>query len=160
MRKRIKFALGGLCIGLAVAYLIVSGTSETATYFLTVTEAASAEGIGQVRVKGRVREGSVVKSPEEVRLTFTLTDNERQIPVFYHGIVPDLFAEGPGGHRRGTSNAARVDRRESPCQLPVEVRATGERRGVSASLSDHRCDSRPVYPLPSEVVSSLNLFWS
>jgi cytochrome c-type biogenesis protein CcmE len=94
MHKRIKFALGGLCIGLAVAYLIVSGTSETATYYLTVTEAASAEGTGQVRVKGKVREGSVVKSPEEVRLTFTLTDNERQIPVFYHGIVPDLFAEG------------------------------------------------------------------
>ncbi|MFI5395594.1 MAG: cytochrome c maturation protein CcmE [Candidatus Binatia bacterium] len=89
-----KFALGGAFIGLAVAYLIASGTSETATYFLTVTEAASAERIGQVRVKGKVREGSVVRSPEEVRLTFVLTDNEKQLPVFYHGVIPDLFAEG------------------------------------------------------------------
>jgi cytochrome c-type biogenesis protein CcmE len=45
-------------------------------------------------VKGTVREGSSEWDPRALRLSFALADDQRQIPVFYHGVMPDLFAEG------------------------------------------------------------------
>lgn len=97
MPNRTKLVIGGAFIALAVAYLIYSGMEETAAYYLTVSEALSGEGsrgTDALRVKGQVREGSVDWNPEEMRLTFVLTDNQQQVPVSYHGAVPDLFAEG------------------------------------------------------------------
>jgi cytochrome c-type biogenesis protein CcmE len=97
MNKRLKFVLGGSAIAVAVLYLIVSGTTESVSYYLTVTEAAHAGTVARgavVRVKGRVRKGSSKWDSRALRLSFTLADDQQEIPVSYHGVVPDLFAEG------------------------------------------------------------------
>jgi cytochrome c-type biogenesis protein CcmE len=97
MRKRVKFVLGGSAIAVAVLYLIVTGMTGSASYYLTVAEAANAGTAGRtavVRVKGKVREGSSRWDPQALRLSFMLADDRREIPVSYHGVIPDLFAEG------------------------------------------------------------------
>jgi cytochrome c-type biogenesis protein CcmE len=97
MNKRVKFVLGGSAIVVAVLYLIVSGMTGSASYYLTVAEAANAgtaERSAVVRVKGKVREGSSKWDPRALRLSFTLADDRHEIPVSYHGVMPDLFAEG------------------------------------------------------------------
>jgi cytochrome c-type biogenesis protein CcmE len=97
MHKRVKFVLGGSAIVGAVLYLIVTGMTGNASYYLTVAEAADAGTAGTtavVRVKGKVREGSSKWDPQALRLSFALADGQQQIPVFYHGVMPDLFAEG------------------------------------------------------------------
>jgi len=97
MNKRVKFVLGGSAIVVAVLYLIVTGMTGSASYYLTVAEAADAGTAGRtelVRVKGKVREGSSEWDPRALRLSFALADGQQQIPVFYHGVMPDLFAEG------------------------------------------------------------------
>ena len=98
MRKRLKFSIGAVLIVLAVTYLVAGGMDETTTaYYLTVSEAARFESDHQdraVKVKGKVGEGSIDWSPKELRLMFTLVDDQQQMPVSYRGIVPDLFAEG------------------------------------------------------------------
>ena len=97
MNKRMKFVLGGGAIVAAVSYLIVTGMTGSASYYLTVAEAADAGSVARtavVRVKGKVREGSSKWDPRALRLSFTLTDDRHEIPVSYHGVPPDLFADG------------------------------------------------------------------
>jgi cytochrome c-type biogenesis protein CcmE len=97
MNKRVKFVLGGSAIVVAVLYLIVTGMTGSASYYLTVAEAAnagSASRTGVVRVKGRVRAGSSKWDPPALQLSFMLADGQQEIPVLYHGVIPDLFAEG------------------------------------------------------------------
>jgi cytochrome c-type biogenesis protein CcmE len=95
--KQVKFVLGGSAIAVAVLYLMATGMTGNTSYYLTVAEAADAGNVGRtevVRVKGKVREGSSKWDPHALRLSFALVDEQRQIPVFYHGVMPDLFAEG------------------------------------------------------------------
>ena len=97
MKKRVKFLLGGSAIVAAVLYLIVTGMTGSASYYFTVAEAANAGTTAQaavVRVKGKVREGSSKWDPRALQLSFTLADDQHELPVSYHGVLPDLFAEG------------------------------------------------------------------
>jgi len=97
VNKRVKFLLGGSAIAVAVSYLIATGMTGNTSYYFTVAEAAGARTVGRteaVRVKGKVREGSMAWDPQTLRLSFVLADDRREIPVSYHGVVPDLFAEG------------------------------------------------------------------
>ena len=55
-----------------------------------------------VRLGGMVKKGSVKKKEIEIELkkvqetVFTVTDYEKEIAVYYIGILPDLFSEGQG----------------------------------------------------------------
>ncbi len=55
-----------------------------------------------VRLGGMVKKGSVKKKEIEIaakkfqETVFTITDFEREIFVYYIGILPDLFSEGQG----------------------------------------------------------------
>src|SRR6187551_648803 len=68
-----KFLLGGLLILAAVVYLIVSSTSASAKYFMTVDE-LNAEGSAainkSVRLSGAVVGDSIQYDPDTLTLTF------------------------------------------------------------------------------------------
>ena len=55
-----------------------------------------------VRLGGMVKKGSVKKKETEIgekkvqETIFTITDFEKEIAVYYIGILPDLFSEGQG----------------------------------------------------------------
>jgi cytochrome c-type biogenesis protein CcmE len=49
-----------------------------------------------IRAGGMVKEGSVVKSPDSLRVDFVITDYQADLQVTYTGILPDLFDEGQG----------------------------------------------------------------
>ena len=55
-----------------------------------------------VRLGGMVKKGSVKKKEIEIELkkvqetVFTVTDFDKEISVYYIGILPDLFSEGQG----------------------------------------------------------------
>ena len=116
---RMKFIIGGVLILAAIVYLIVSATSATAQYFLTVDElAARADTLQgrEVRVSGAVDGNTIQYDPETLTLTFIvvhvpgdLKDVDEQgglakvlrdavsdptrtrIPVVYVGPKPDLL---------------------------------------------------------------------
>ena len=48
----------------------------------------------QVRAGGCVVPGSVTRSDETLKVSFSVTDGEFSFPVVYEGLLPDLFAEG------------------------------------------------------------------
>ncbi len=56
----------------------------------------------KIRLGGMVKKGSVSKNliiekeKKIQEISFIITDFENEIPVYYRGILPDLFAEGQG----------------------------------------------------------------
>ncbi len=67
-------------------------------YYLTVDELL-ARGDGaygeQVRLMGKVEDGSVVKNSETNNLRFAVTGGDGALlPVLYSGMVPDAFKQG------------------------------------------------------------------
>lgn len=55
-----------------------------------------------IRAGGMVREGSIVRDPNSLRVDFVVTDYEADVAVTYTGILPDLFDEGQGVVAAGT----------------------------------------------------------
>ena len=102
--KQSKFLTGAFLIVTAVGYLIYTGIQETKVYFFTMNEfllKREALANKDVRIAGRVQDGSMQWDPAALNLNFVLTPiNETRapsasgVPVHYQGIVPDMFAEG------------------------------------------------------------------
>jgi cytochrome c-type biogenesis protein CcmE len=48
------------------------------------------------RLGGMVRPGTVERPPGSLEMSFVVTDFQRDVPVRYSGVVPDLFRENQG----------------------------------------------------------------
>ncbi len=97
-----KFLVGGAVIGLALAYLIYAGVTQSAVYFVTPSELAAAPAAGKAyRLGGLVAPGSLTWEPKTLDLRFALTDGKASVPVRHRGTAPDLFAEGRGAVAEG-----------------------------------------------------------
>jgi cytochrome c-type biogenesis protein CcmE len=98
-----KFAVGGLVILGALAYLIYAGVTQSAVYFVTPSELAAAPAAGKAyRLGGLVAAGSLTWEPKTLDLKFALTDGKSSVPVRHKGTPPDLFGEGRGAVVEGS----------------------------------------------------------
>jgi cytochrome c-type biogenesis protein CcmE len=126
----ITFILAG--IGGLAAWAIAA--PDAVAYYKTPSEALAANAPGQnLRIGGRVADGTLVREGTLVR--FVVTDGKREVPVVYHGDVPDtlknrtdVIAEGRLGHD-GTLAATRVMAKCSSKYVPAED--AGEQLGRS-----------------------------
>jgi cytochrome c-type biogenesis protein CcmE len=124
-----------LAVGLAAAGLLLATAltlqafKENMMFYIEISEVASgnAPADRNFRVGGLVVDGSVKRQPGELQVEFTLTDLENQLPVYYDGILPDLFREGQGiiahGHLddRGRFIADEVLAKHDENYMPPEV---------------------------------------
>lgn len=98
--KQRKFLIGGLVLVLAFGLLIYQGIASSGMYYLTVQEykALDAQAAAQqVRIGGKVEEGSVNWEPMTMTLRFVVADDTPDgptVPVLYRGVVPDSFKPG------------------------------------------------------------------
>ena len=98
-RQQRMLAVGLAAAGLAIATILsLKAFQENLMFFIEISEVTSgnAPQDRNFRVGGLVVEGSVRREPGELEVEFTLTDLENELPVFYSGILPDLFREGQG----------------------------------------------------------------
>ncbi len=99
MRNR-RFLFGGLIIIAVLGYLIYGGMRQAIVYFKTPSE-VKAEPLNKskgksLRIGGMVVAGTLQRDPKALTYRFQLSDGTTSIPVYFHGIPPDLFAEGKG----------------------------------------------------------------
>ena len=91
--KRVKFIIGGVLIGIAIIYLVVTTAQSTAAYFLTVEELhdkGSAIYERNVRVSGEVVGDSVDFNSRDLILRFDIVGEGGEIvPVVFNGPKPD-----------------------------------------------------------------------
>ncbi len=103
-RKRLTLVLIiVLGVGTAVG-LTLYALQQNINLFYSPSQIAAGEApqARSIRVGGLVLEGSVQRDPQSLLVSFVLTDNLEQVPIRYHGILPDLFREGQGIIARGT----------------------------------------------------------
>jgi cytochrome c-type biogenesis protein CcmE len=89
-----KFLIGGLVVVGAVAYLVYAGIKETSVYYLTVSQSSGMLSSNQdFRMEGTVVAGSIKPSPDSLGAEFVITDSAKQVPIKYHGTMPDMFKD-------------------------------------------------------------------
>ncbi|HEY4484881.1 MAG TPA: cytochrome c maturation protein CcmE [Nitrospiria bacterium] len=129
----------GLIVSVAVIasgllYLGLGRFGENLVYFFTPSEvvAFSPEYYNKkVRVGGMVVPGSLHVIPNSLKMSFSLTDGQADIPVKFEGIPPDLFKEGKGAVVEGFWDNAKhfnsnmIMAKHSEDYMPIEMKQSG-----------------------------------
>lgn len=96
--KKMKFIVGGLMVALAVVYLIYTGISSNAAYFLTVDELHAKGDVmlnRTVRVSGNVDAETIEFNNRDLLLSFdVVSENGDRMHAIFNGPKPDQMREG------------------------------------------------------------------
>jgi len=89
-------------VGIATAFAL-KAFNQNMLYFYNPTQVAAGEAPSgrSIRVGGLVQSNSIQRVPGSMEVSFSITDLEKEVPVKYSGILPDLFREGQGTIVRG-----------------------------------------------------------
>ncbi len=107
--KHKKFFIAAIPIVLVLGFLGYKGFASSATYYYTVAEFAAQQSAfvdKNVRVEGKVAEGTVDRKGTTVK--FTMTDGTNNLPVTYTGVIPDTFKDSAEAVVEGKLNSAGV----------------------------------------------------
>jgi cytochrome c-type biogenesis protein CcmE len=99
MKSRHQRLLGiglGLVLLCGALFFVLNAFQSNLVFFFTPTQVAAGEApqSGNFRVGGLVKAGSIQR--EGMAVAFVVTDTQREVPVRYVGLLPDLFKEGKG----------------------------------------------------------------
>lgn len=143
--KRMMFAAIAL-VGVAVAALLVTtALRSNIAYFFSPSQVMANEAPkDQVfRVGGMVREGSLKKDANSLKIEFVVTDNVADVLIKYKGILPDLFKEGQGTVARGRLGedgafyAEEVLAKHDESYMPPEVTAVMKNAPIKYLKTDN-----------------------
>lgn len=98
-RKKRLILVMMVAVGVAIATAIfLTAVRENINYFKTPTEVATGQynSNSTIRLGGMVKDGSVQRVTDSLKVRFAVTDFEQDVLVEYEGILPDLFREGQG----------------------------------------------------------------
>jgi cytochrome c-type biogenesis protein CcmE len=106
--QRLKFIVFILvCLSAAVG-LALYALQDNISFFYSPMELAKHPELshsGHVfRLGGLVEKGTLKKRTDNLAITFTITDEVKEVQVEYTGILPDLFREGQGVVATGSLN--------------------------------------------------------
>jgi len=111
MKSRHKRMLGigmGVLLLCGAAYFVLNAFQSNLVFFFTPTQVAAGQAPkdGHFRVGGLVKVGSIQR--QDMAVAFVVTDTQREVPVRYVGLLPDLFKEGKGVVAQGRIEAGRL----------------------------------------------------
>ncbi|HEY0439531.1 MAG TPA: cytochrome c maturation protein CcmE [Xanthobacteraceae bacterium] len=137
-RKQRRLTLIGAALAvaaLAVA-LVLTALRDSVVFFNSPTD-VMAKGLGpgtRIRLGGLVVPGSIARA-DDLNVHFVVTDGNRQVPVSYRGLLPDLFREGQGVvtegalDATGTFRADTVLAKHDETYMPKEVADALKKQG-------------------------------
>ncbi|SDX09579.1 cytochrome c maturation protein CcmE [Marinobacter mobilis] len=134
----ILFLLAGLAIAVG---LTTYALRQNINLFYDPTQIASGEAPldARIRAGGMVKQGSVVRSDQDLTVEFEVTDFVSSVTVRYTGILPDLFDEGQGVvamgrlHPDGVFVADQVLAKHDENYMPPEVSDALEKAEASGA---------------------------
>jgi cytochrome c-type biogenesis protein CcmE len=132
--------VGGVGIASALA---LSAFRQNVTFYFVPTQVAAGEAPVEQRFRlgGMVSSGSVQRSPGSLDVHFTVTDCQREVPVTYTGVLPDLFREGQGVIAHGRLNRNGVF-------VADEVLAKHDEKYMPPNMAQSMKDGRGCAALP------------
>lgn len=129
-RRIIGLIIGGVILAAATALTIV-GLRDSLVFFMTPTEVVAQVPDRVIRIGGMVEADSVAYGDDAV-VTFRVTDYETSVPIYYQGVLPDLFREGQGVVAQGIFQnnifvAHEILAKHDEDYMPAEVKEMMER---------------------------------
>ena len=130
LRTQRVYALIAILVGsLLATWLIISALSQNMNLFYSPSEIKSQniDFNSLIRAGGMVKEGTIKKDTETLKVSFVVTDYQNDLVINYEGILPDLFDENAGVVVRGnlnidgTFNAIEVLAKHDENYMPPEV---------------------------------------
>lgn len=141
--------------GVAVTVLLVLfALGQNMNFFYSPSDIARGEAPvdRQIRAGGMVREGSVKREGDTLKVQFVVTDFSADVTVEYDGILPDLFREGDGVVAIGQLNnagivvASEVLAKHDETYMPAEITDALERAEQASNATGDNAsgDSTPT----------------
>jgi len=123
-------------VGIATTFAL-KAFNQNLLYYYSPTQISAGEAptARTFRVGGLVQNNSVKREAGSLEVTFVLTDFQKEVPVSYTGILPDLFREGqgviaegtlePGGGFKADSVLAKHDEKYMPKEVVDALKKQG-----------------------------------
>jgi len=137
-RKQRRLVLIGGSLGvLAVAVALMLNALRDSIVFFNSPSDVMEKHVGpgtRIRLGGLVKDGTVMHS-DNLTVQFEVTDGQRDVPVSYQGVLPDLFREGQGVVAEGVLDAGGTFKADSilakhdETYMPKEVADALKRSG-------------------------------
>lgn len=108
-KRRLIIVLLILAAAAIAAVLVVVALQNNMNYLLTPSQVQSGEASSYktFRLGGMVKAGSIQRSSDSLKVTFTVVDAGGAMPVEYTGILPDLFRDNQSVIATGHMDNAR-----------------------------------------------------
>ena len=96
-QRRLVLIGSGLAVLAVAVALMLNAFRDSIVFFNSPSDVVDKHiGPGtRIRLGGLVKTGSLVRG-DGMHVRFEVTDGNREIPVSYQGVLPDLFREGQG----------------------------------------------------------------
>ena len=98
-RKKRLLLIMMVALGVAIAVAIfLTAFKENIMFFKSPTEVSAGNypENRSFRLGGMVKDNSMQRIPDTLKVEFVVTDHAKDVKVQYEGILPDLFREGQG----------------------------------------------------------------
>ncbi|HEY0197990.1 MAG TPA: cytochrome c maturation protein CcmE [Rhodanobacter sp.] len=130
-------AAAALAVGLGVYAL-----QQNMNYLLTPSQVQSGQtgGYKTFRLGGMVKGGSIQRSKDSLKVTFTVVDADGAMPVEYTGILPDLFRDNQSVIATGHMDSAHF--------VATEVLAKHDETYMPKELKDAMAKAHGNKPMP------------
>ncbi|MET0281626.1 MAG: cytochrome c maturation protein CcmE [Steroidobacteraceae bacterium] len=105
-RKKRLYMVLGIIVGVGVAAAFALKAFDSSIGFKDPTQvlAGAVEPGKRFQLGGMVKPGSVQRTSGSLEVRFLVTDFRNEVPVTYHGLLPDLFKENSGVVTNGRLN--------------------------------------------------------
>lgn len=102
-QKRLAVIGGGMSVLVVAVTLVLVALGQGAAYFRMPSDLTAADMNPGVRIRlgGLVQKGTVERG-HGTTVSFDVTDEKKNVPVVFTGILPDLFRAGQGVIVEGT----------------------------------------------------------
>ena len=146
-RKKRILMVCMMIAGISVAaLLILTAFEKNLMYFYSPTEIINGEApqSRSFRIGGLVVSDTVIRNPDDLKVSFVLTDTVHEIKVIYDGILPDLFREGQGIVANGKLKsenvfvADEVLAKHDENYMPPEVADAPEKAGANMPYKNNK----------------------
>ena len=142
-KQRVMLILLGTGGVAAAVLLVLFALGQNMNFFYSPSDIARGEApvAQQIRAGGMVKEGSVKRDGDTLKVSFVVTDYAADVAVEYEGILPDLFREGDGVvaigrlNDSGTIVASEILAKHDETYMPPEVTDALERAGKGSENS-------------------------
>lgn len=152
-KKQTQVTIGVGVIVIALIWLVLENTRSSSIRYFEVkeiaAEAASLDG-RQIRMRGKVKNGSINKDRESLKVRFVIQDElgKTSYPVEYSGIVPDTFKDGSEVvvdgtfHRDATFEATML---QAKCPSKYEMQDRGTKGQMPKNHTSAPADNQKGY---------------